>query len=180
MTDLFARIGARHKRPALLTPAGHRLDETDIEILLLLQTGARGSIQSIADRVHRSASTTHDRIKRLEAAGVILRYMAEIDGSLFDPWRTYLVDIELTLRGRKERSRIEASIRNETAILEAEHMIGELDLRLRVTLETISDWPRVALVLDPDVHYLASTHIRPVAGVVKSASPHPLLQPRRN
>ena len=50
------------------------IDDTDKQILRLLQTQARMSITELAERVHLSATPCARRIKRLEDSGIITGY----------------------------------------------------------------------------------------------------------
>ncbi|MFI5695140.1 Lrp/AsnC family transcriptional regulator [Kribbella sp. NPDC051586] len=55
------------------------LDSTDWAILSELQEDARISLTELGRRVSLSASATTERVRRLEAIGVITGYRAEID-----------------------------------------------------------------------------------------------------
>jgi Lrp/AsnC family transcriptional regulator, leucine-responsive regulatory protein len=55
------------------------LDETDWAILEHLQQDARLSYNELARRVHLSAPTVADRVRRLEHRGVITGYRAHVD-----------------------------------------------------------------------------------------------------
>ena len=55
------------------------IDDTDRQLLRLLQTQARMSITELAERVNLSATPCARRIKRLEDAGVITGYYAKTD-----------------------------------------------------------------------------------------------------
>lgn len=55
------------------------LDPTDWSILVELQRDGRMPITELARRVNLSASATTDRVKRLEATGVITGYRAHVD-----------------------------------------------------------------------------------------------------
>ena len=57
------------------------LDVKDIAILRLLQDNARMSVAAIAESVRLSTTPVHERIKRLEASGVIKQYATLIDGT---------------------------------------------------------------------------------------------------
>ncbi|HMU74027.1 MAG TPA: Lrp/AsnC family transcriptional regulator, partial [Ferruginibacter sp.] len=59
------------------TPPG--LDAKDLQILHLLQQNARITVKEIADKVHLSTTPVHERIRRLEANGVIKQYVALLD-----------------------------------------------------------------------------------------------------
>ena len=50
------------------------LDEKDMSILRLLQQNARITVKEISDKIHLSTTPVHERIKRMEEAGVIKQY----------------------------------------------------------------------------------------------------------
>lgn len=55
------------------------IDDTDKQILRLLQTQARMSITELAERVNLSATPCARRIKRLEGSGIITGYHTQTD-----------------------------------------------------------------------------------------------------
>ena len=59
--------------------ASVKLDHLDLKILAKLQTDARITNQELADAVGLSPSPCLQRVKRLERAGIISVYQAQID-----------------------------------------------------------------------------------------------------
>src|SRR5262245_8427138 len=55
------------------------LDAKDRAILRLLQEDAKATVREIAAKVHLSATPVHERIKRMEDAGVITQYAALVN-----------------------------------------------------------------------------------------------------
>ncbi|GBC86268.1 HTH-type transcriptional regulator LrpC [bacterium HR12] len=55
------------------------LDERDLAILAALQEDARATYADIGRRVGLSPSSVHERVRKLEHAGVIRAYRAEVD-----------------------------------------------------------------------------------------------------
>jgi Lrp/AsnC family leucine-responsive transcriptional regulator len=55
------------------------LDERDLDILAALQDDARATYADVGQRVGLSASAVHDRVRKLEHAGVIRGYRAVVD-----------------------------------------------------------------------------------------------------
>ncbi len=55
------------------------LDERDLDIIAALQDDARATYADVGQRVGLSASAVHDRVRKLEHAGVIRGYRAVID-----------------------------------------------------------------------------------------------------
>src|SRR6187397_2265238 len=57
------------------------LDQKDMAILRLLQKNARITVKEISDKIHLSTTPVHERIKRMEEAGVIKQYATLVDHS---------------------------------------------------------------------------------------------------
>lgn len=76
-----------------------KLDQYDQKILQLLQQDARMSHAEIGRQVHLSQPATAERIKRLEANGVIRAYRAEIDPKALGYQMTAMIRIS-TQQGR--------------------------------------------------------------------------------
>jgi Lrp/AsnC family leucine-responsive transcriptional regulator len=55
------------------------LDDKDMAILRLLQQNARVTVKEISDTIHLSTTPVHERIKRMEDAGVIKQYATLVD-----------------------------------------------------------------------------------------------------
>ncbi|WP_162224403.1 Lrp/AsnC family transcriptional regulator [Halorussus amylolyticus] len=60
------------------------LDETDYAIIEALQEDARTPFSEIARRINMSSATVHDRVNRMEDAGVIEGYHAKVDPKMLD------------------------------------------------------------------------------------------------
>jgi len=59
-----------------------RIDETDARILELLQRDGRESYAEVGLAVGMSGPSAHERVKKLEARGVIRGYSAQVDPTL--------------------------------------------------------------------------------------------------
>ena len=62
--------------------APERIDETDARILDLLQRDGRESFADIGQAVGMSGPSAHERVKKLEARGIIKGYVAVADPTL--------------------------------------------------------------------------------------------------
>ena len=56
-----------------------RIDDTDARILDLLQRDGRESYAEVGQAVGMSGPSAHERVKKLEARGIITGYMAAVD-----------------------------------------------------------------------------------------------------
>jgi Lrp/AsnC family leucine-responsive transcriptional regulator len=55
------------------------LDQTDRMLLALLKDDTKRKYSELGEAVHLSAPAVHDRVKKLERAGVIRKYTIELD-----------------------------------------------------------------------------------------------------
>lgn len=106
------------------------MDKTDFEILKYLQKNARASLSEIGQKVNLSVSAVGERIKKLEASGVISRYVAILDGSFFNKELTALMFISLENPGYI--SSFQAFVNNENDILECHYIAGNYDYVLKI------------------------------------------------
>jgi Lrp/AsnC family leucine-responsive transcriptional regulator len=69
------------------------LDDRDIDIIKALQEDARATYADIARQVGLSPSSVHDRVRKLEQAGVIKAYRAEIEPQALGLFVTALISV---------------------------------------------------------------------------------------
>jgi Lrp/AsnC family leucine-responsive transcriptional regulator len=69
------------------------LDDRDKAILTALQADGRATFSEIAQAVGLAASSVHERIRKLEQAGVIRGYRAEVDAEALGLFVTALVSV---------------------------------------------------------------------------------------
>ena len=69
------------------------VDERDIGILEQLQANARATFAEIGEAVALSPSSVHERVRKLEQAGVIRGYRAEVDPQAIGLFVTALISV---------------------------------------------------------------------------------------
>jgi Lrp/AsnC family transcriptional regulator, leucine-responsive regulatory protein len=69
------------------------LDERDTAIVTALQEDARATYADVGARVGLSASSVHDRVRKLEAAGVITAYRAVVRPAAVGLFVTALISV---------------------------------------------------------------------------------------
>ena len=106
------------------------MDNLDIDILRFLQKNARASLSEIGQRVNLSVSAVGERVKKMEASGVISRYVAIVDGSFFHKELTAFMFISL-----ENPSYIKSFlffVQSENDILECFYIAGNYDYVLKI------------------------------------------------
>jgi Lrp/AsnC family leucine-responsive transcriptional regulator len=69
------------------------LDDRDAAIIAALQEDGRATFADIAKRVGMAPSTVHERVRKLELAGAIKGYRAEVDAQALGLFVTALVSV---------------------------------------------------------------------------------------
>jgi len=121
----------------------HKLDRIDIRILYELQKDGRITNVDLAHAVGLSPSPCLMRVKRLQKAGFISGYSAQINlGMLGD---TLLVFTEVTLSDhrRSDFSRFEAAIRRFDEIIECHLVSGGYDYLLKFVTRGIVHYQEI-------------------------------------
>jgi Lrp/AsnC family leucine-responsive transcriptional regulator len=105
------------------------LDDVDIKILALLEKDARLSNAAIAEAVGLTASSVHERVKKLENRGVIKGYVALVDPAAVG--RPITAFIRLTVGASRDAGYHDAKLgvdgvcKDRSEILECHHVAGE-------------------------------------------------------
>src|SRR5262245_63883110 len=92
------------------------LDEIDIKILATLQRDGRSTVEKLAQLINLSSRACLERVRRLEAAGVIAGYRAEVElGQLSKPIN---VIAEIVLEKQAQQGQFEQRISTIEEIVE--------------------------------------------------------------
>ncbi len=108
------------------------LDDTDQAILRLLQEDARTPFSEIARRIDMSSATVHDRVGRLEEAGVIEGYHAKVNPRAVGFGTSAFVGLRVQ-QGHEEDALEE--LQSIEGVQEVHLTTGEWDVILRVYAE---------------------------------------------
>lgn len=76
---MIAKSESIDGRMGRATVANAELDRTDVLLLDALQRNARSTYAELGELVGLKAPAVHDRVKRLEARGFVVRYSAQLD-----------------------------------------------------------------------------------------------------
>ena len=114
----------------------HRLDAIDIKILSALQREGRMTIQKLAKTVGLSARPCLERVRRLEAGGLILGYQAVIDLERLSKPVTVFAELSLTSQARNER--VETRLKEIEEAVECWEIGGASDYLVRFVCEDLT------------------------------------------
>jgi Lrp/AsnC family leucine-responsive transcriptional regulator len=120
----------------------HALDAVDRKILVQLQANGRMSLAELADKVGLSASPCLRRVRTLEKAGVISRYVAVLDQRAVGLPVSVFVSIKLERQKQDALDRFAKAIERWPEVLECYLMTGPRDYWLRVVVPDLAAYER--------------------------------------
>jgi Lrp/AsnC family transcriptional regulator of ectoine degradation len=117
-----------------------KLDARDIKILSILQREGRISKAALAERVNLSATPCWERLRRLEDAGIIQSYGAQIALGAFGPLTVVFVQVEIESHRHEDFVRFESAIRKIPEIVECWAIGGGMDYMCRIVVRHLNDY----------------------------------------
>src|SRR3979409_1363959 len=112
----------------------HRLDAVDRKILGLLQTDGRMSLADLAAKVGLSPSPCLRRVRMLERAGVIARYVAVLDQQAVGLPGSGFVSVKLERQREQALERFAKAIARWPEVVKCYVITGARDYWLRVVV----------------------------------------------
>ena len=142
-----------------------RLDSTDLKILRELQNDGSLSNVELARRVHLSPSPCLVRVRALQEAGVIQRYVALVNAAALGLSLNVFISISLKSQNKEALARFEQRIAEHDEVMECYLMTGDSDYLIRVAVPDMAALER--FILD---------QLTPIPGIEKIRSSFALKQ----
>lgn len=120
-----------------------KLDAIDLKILATLQQHGRITKTALAERVNLSPTPCWERLKRLEKAGLIRGYHAEIALDRLASFTTVLVEVTLKQHRFEDFGRFEETMRETPEVVECQAIGGGVDYLLKVVVPDIDAYQRL-------------------------------------
>jgi Lrp/AsnC family leucine-responsive transcriptional regulator len=116
------------------------MDAFDFKILSHLQRDARLSMAALGEAVGLSASACHRRIRIMEEAGTIRRYVAELDREALGLRVELFVTVALTSQASAVLEAFEAAVRRVPEIVECFLLAGQADYLMRIVISDMAEY----------------------------------------
>jgi Lrp/AsnC family transcriptional regulator of ectoine degradation len=117
-----------------------KLDARDIKILSILQVEGRIPKAALAERVNLSATPCWERLRRLEEAGIIESYGAQISLKALGPVTIVFVQIEIENHRKEDFARFERAIARIPEVIECWAVGGGSDYFCKVIVRHLADY----------------------------------------
>lgn len=119
-----------------------QLDNTDYQILHLLQKNAKFTIKEIATEMGMTTTPVYERIKRMEEHGYIQNYVALLDKDRLGLHLTIFCKVTLQDHNQSAMESFESQISVHQEILECFQIAGDFDYLLKVVLPDMAAYQK--------------------------------------
>lgn len=114
------------------------LDSKDLSILHLLQKNARITVKEISEKMHLSTTPVHERIKRMEASGVIKQYATLLDHTKVKKGLMVICYVSLKEHSKRAGVKFIDTMQVLNEVIECYSISGEFDFMLKVVCEDMN------------------------------------------
>ncbi|MBV8325519.1 Lrp/AsnC family transcriptional regulator [Chryseobacterium sp.] len=146
------------------------LDETDKKLLVFLQEDCKQTTKELSGKLGLSVTAVYERVKKMENAGVISKYVALLDRSRIHRNFIALCHVKLTQHKKEFVLQFEKEVMNLQEVTECFHVSGDYDYILKIGVKDIEDYRSFMLTKLTTLQHIASTHSSFMISEVKNTT----------
>src|SRR3989344_4715530 len=120
------------------------LDKRDKKLLMILQENGRASLTELAKALNLSKDSTHKRLKKLKASGVISRFGIFIDPKVLGYDLVANVSMKLHNISEKELNEFIDYLKSHQNVIELISTLGEYDLTCVIISENTASLEEIS------------------------------------
>ena len=143
------------------------LDETDLQILRLLQKNAKLTTKELAEMVHLTPTPVFERQKRLERSGYIRKYMAVLDPEKLNQGLLVFCKVKLKHINHEIADQFMHRIHRIPEVIECYNTSGNYDYLLKVRSQDMKQYQEFVLNKLGTIESVGSIESTFVMSVVK-------------
>jgi Lrp/AsnC family transcriptional regulator len=114
-----------------------KLDKIDRKLIRLLQEDAKQNIKELASKLNMTKTPIYERIRRLEANGIIKKYVALINSKEVASSITVFCSVSLDVQKIEELHQFNEAISKVEEVVECYLMGGAFDYQLKVIVKDL-------------------------------------------
>jgi DNA-binding Lrp family transcriptional regulator len=120
-----------------------QLDRTDLKLLELLQRDGRATVQALSEAINLSARATLNRVRKLEAQGVIEDYRAMLNRAALGEQVCVFAEIALKDQRQAVVQRFERRMAATPEVVGCWVVSGRYDYLVRIVCPHLTDYHRL-------------------------------------
>jgi Lrp/AsnC family leucine-responsive transcriptional regulator len=133
------------------------LDDIDRKLLNDLQLDCKQTNKELSVKLNLSVTAVYERIKKLERAGAIQRYVALVDTEKVNLGFMVFCHVRLEKHAKEAITHFEAEVAKLSEVLECFHVSGEYDYLLKVIVKDMEHFRSFMVHKLTTLQYIGST-----------------------
>jgi len=121
------------------------MDKVDKKILEILQGNAKLGTKEIANKIGLSTTPTYERIKKMEQAGIIEKYVAILNRQVLEKNIMVFCQISLSYHRKSLIESFKETISTFPEVIGCFHIAGNADFLLKVVVKDMNAFQQFAL-----------------------------------
>ncbi|MEM1166037.1 MAG: Lrp/AsnC family transcriptional regulator [Planctomycetota bacterium] len=122
-----------------------RFDKIDLAILEQLQNDSKITNATLAQRVGISPPSTLERVKKLETAGIIKRYVALLEPKYLEKSIQAIIHVSLREHGEAQMEQFKDAVVNFEEVQSAWYTTGEEDFLIKILVSDMEHYEQFIL-----------------------------------
>ncbi|MCQ2218316.1 MAG: Lrp/AsnC family transcriptional regulator [Paludibacteraceae bacterium] len=151
-----------------------KIDDTDRQILKVLQRNSKLTTKELANEVNLTATPVFERQKRLEKEGVIQKYVAVLDPEKVELGLIVFCNVKLKHHSKQYGADFVSAINAMDEVVECYNISGEYDFMMKLYVKDMKHYQNFVLNTLGEIDAIGSLHSIFVIGETKSFSGIPL------
>lgn len=134
-----------------------QLDLIDKKLLKLLQENSKQTNKELSLQLNLSVTAVYERIKKLEKAGVIDRYVAVVDKEKVARGFVVFCQIKLVQHTKEYLTKFEKEVMALYEVMECYHISGEYDYLLKILVKDMAAFREFMVTKLTTLQHIGST-----------------------
>ncbi|MBO6213868.1 Lrp/AsnC family transcriptional regulator, leucine-responsive regulatory protein [Algoriella xinjiangensis] len=152
-----------------------KFDTLDQQLLMYLQENSKITYKELSDKLNLSSTAIHERIKKLEKAGIIEKYVALVNRRLINRELLVFSHIKLQQHSQENIRKFETEIQTLKEVQSCFHVSGDYDYIVKMSFENMDEYRNFMVNKLTTINVIGSTHSTFVIGDVKDDTAYQLL-----
>lgn len=154
--------------------ANLKLDQIDRKVLEILQSNAKITNAQLSKEIGLSPAPTLERVKKLEHAGIIKSYHAQLDPEKVGLGVSTFVQVSLVGHKKVVTESFVQKVNKIPDIIECHHITGTGDFLIKVISKDIASYQKLMLETINEIEEVANTQTMVILSTFKESKTLPL------
>jgi len=146
------------------------LDTTDRNLLNFLQEDCKQTNKELSTKLNLSVTAVYERIKKLERAGVVKKYVSLLDKEKVNMGFVVFCQIKLVQHAKEYLTKFEKEVTQLDEVLECFHVSGDYDYLLKVIVKDMPHFRSFMVTKLTTLKHIGSTHTSFTISEVKNTT----------